>query len=123
MWGGRVTVMMPRSLDSASSSSAYINRLVHVANLFGEMDLIAQGVLYAGMFLALALAGRQAALGWPYWAGLGVAVVLVAWEFGLARTRARADCFRAFLHNHWVGMAVFAGIALDFALRAKTLAA
>ena len=93
------------------------------AILFGEMDLIAQGVLYAGMFLALALAGRQAALGWPYWAGLGVAVVLVAWEFGLARTRARADCFRAFLHNHWVGMAVFAGIALDFALRARTLAA
>ncbi len=29
---------------------------------------------------------------------------------------ARDACFRAFLHNHWVGMAVFAGIALDYAL-------
>ena len=29
----------------------------------------------------------------------------------------REGCFRAFLHNHWVGMAVFAGIAVDYALR------
>lgn len=93
------------------------------AILFGELDLIAQGVLYAGMFAALALAGRSAGMGPWYWAGLGVAVVLVAWEFGIARSRARADCFRAFLHNHWVGLTLFAGIALDFALRAKTLAA
>ncbi|WP_240125471.1 4-hydroxybenzoate octaprenyltransferase [Thermomonas alba] len=92
------------------------------AILFGELDLIAQGVLYAGMFLALALAGRSADMGPWYWAGLGVAVALVVWEFGLARTRTRADCFRAFLHNQWVGMAVFAGIALDLALRAKALA-
>ena len=93
------------------------------AILFGDMDLTAQGVLYACMFMALALVGRDAALGPWYWAGLGVAVVLVAWEFGLARGRDREACFRAFLHNNWVGLAVFAGIALDFALRAKVVAA
>ena len=87
------------------------------AILFGEMDLVAQGVLYALFFLALALVGGQAGLGAIYWAGLGVAALLVAWEFMLARHRDREACFRAFLHNHWVGMAVFAGIALDFALR------
>ena len=54
---------------------------------------------------------------------MGMALVLVAWEFGLARGRERAACFRAFLHNNWVGMALFAGIALDFALRAKVAAA
>lgn len=93
------------------------------AILFGELDLPAQGVLYAGMFAALALVGRQAGLGPWYWAGLAVALLLVVWEFRLARTRAREDCFRAFLHNNWVGLAVFAGIALDFALRAKVAAA
>ena len=93
------------------------------AILFGEMDLIAQGVLYACMFVALVLVGREAGMGVWYWAGLGMALVLVAWEFGLARGRERAACFRAFLHNNWVGLAIFAGIALDFALRAKVVAA
>jgi 4-hydroxybenzoate polyprenyltransferase len=81
------------------------------AILFGEMDLVAQGVLYACMFVALALVGRQAGLGPPYWYGLGVAALLVLWEFFRARHRDRDGCFRAFLHNHWVGMAIFAGIA------------
>ncbi len=89
------------------------------AVLFGDMDLIAQAVLYACVFLALLLVGRQAGMGMWYWGGLGVALVLVVYEFGVARTRERADCFRAFLHNNWVGMVVFVGIALDFALRAK----
>ena len=93
------------------------------AILFGDMDLVAQGVLYACTFAALALVGREAALGPWYWGGLGVALVLVAWEFGRARTRRREDCFRAFLHNNWVGLAVFVGIALDAALRAKVAAA
>jgi len=93
------------------------------AILFGEMDLAAQGILYACMFVALMLVGRDAGMGAWYWAGLGVALVLVAWEFGLARGRERAACFRAFLHNNWVGLAIFAGIALDFALRAKVVAA
>jgi 4-hydroxybenzoate polyprenyltransferase len=68
-------------------------------------------VLYACTFAALALVGRQAQLGAYYWYGLGVALVLVSWEFLRARHRDRDGCFRAFLHNHWVGMAVFAGIA------------
>ena len=86
------------------------------AILFGDLDLVAQGVLYALMFLALVLVGRQAGLGLYYWGGLGVAALLVAYEFRLARWRDRAMCFRAFLHNHWVGMVVFAGIALHYAL-------
>ena len=44
-------------------------------------------------------------------AGVAVAVVLVAWEFAIARHRDRAACFRAFLHNHWVGATIFAGFA------------
>ena len=93
------------------------------AILFGDMDLAAQGVLYACMFFALALVGREAGMGGWYWAGVGAALVLVAWEFGVARGRERDACFRAFLHNNWVGLVLFAGIALDFALRAKVIAA
>ena len=87
------------------------------AILFGELDLHIQGVLYVLVFLALALVGQRAGLGAPYYAGLSVAVVLVAWEFWICRRRERGPCFRAFLHNHWVGLAIFAGIAADYALR------
>lgn len=82
------------------------------AILFGDTDLVAQGVLYALTFVALALVGRDAQLGAYYWSGLGVAALLVVYEFVIARNRDRDACFRAFLHNHWVGAAIFAGIAL-----------
>ncbi|RDY66269.1 4-hydroxybenzoate octaprenyltransferase [Lysobacter soli] len=87
------------------------------AILFGEMDLIAQGVLYALFFVALVFVGQRASMGAYYWIGLAIAAALVVYEFVIARTRDRAACFRAFLHNHWVGLAIFAGIAADFALR------
>ena len=89
------------------------------AILFGELDLVIQSILYALFLAALALVGRQAGLGAYYWAGLGVAAGLVAGEFVIARRRERAACFRAFLHNNWVGAAVFAGIALELALGAR----
>jgi 4-hydroxybenzoate polyprenyltransferase len=87
------------------------------AILFGDMDLVAQGVLYALTFSALALVGQRAHLGKWYWYGLVVAAVLVLYEFVIARYRDRDACFRAFLHNHWVGAAIFAGIAANYALR------
>ncbi|MGV8941092.1 MAG: 4-hydroxybenzoate octaprenyltransferase [Lysobacter sp.] len=87
------------------------------AVLFGDLDLIIQAILYALFFISLLLVGHRAAMGNGYWVGLAVAVMLVAWQFWISRQRERGALFRAFLHNHWVGLAVFAGIALDFALR------
>ena len=84
------------------------------AILFGDLDLAALGILYTLFFSALALVGRRAGLGEPFWWGLGLAALLVAWQFVLGRRRDREGCFRAFLHNHWVGLAVFAGIALAY---------
>lgn len=98
--------MVDREDDIAAGSKS-------TAILFGDLDLIAQGVLYGLFFIALALVGREAGLGWAYVAGVAVAVVLVLYEFLIARGRDRGACFRAFLHNHWVGMAVFVGLAVD----------
>ena len=89
------------------------------AILFGDMDLIAQAVLYALMFAALWMVGRQAQLSLYYWAALGVAIALVAYEFRIARYREREACFRAFLHNNWVGAAVFAGIAIHHVMQSR----
>ena len=92
------------------------------AILFGDMDLVALGILYALVFFALFLVGRQAQLGLYYWVGLAVAAVLVVYEFFLARHRERAACFRAFLHNNWVGAAIFLGIAVHYAVEARAVA-
>ena len=87
------------------------------AILFGDADLLAQGTLYAGFLLTMVLVGRRAELGFDYLAGLAVAAGFIAWQFVLARDRQREHCFRAFLSNQWVGLSVFAGLALDLAVR------
>ena len=87
------------------------------AILFGDLDLVAQGLLFGLFFLGLWLVGRQTELGWPWWTGCGVALALVCHQFAIARHRQRDACFRAFLNNHWVGMAVFAGLAAALAMK------
>lgn len=87
------------------------------AILFGDADLIAQGVIYAGFFWALLLVGRRAELGWTWFVALAMAAALVVWEFRIARRRERAACFRAFMHNNWVGAVVFAGVVVALAMK------
>ena len=64
---------------------------------------------------AWALAPVQ--LGWPWALGLALAAAQVVWHFGLIRARERAGCFVAFSQSHWLGAALFAGVALGFALK------
>ncbi len=83
------------------------------AILFGDADLVALGVLYAGFGITMVLLGRQAGLGVNYYVGLVVAAGFVGWQFVHARDRTRQHCFDAFLSNQWVGLVVFVGIALQ----------
>ena len=88
------------------------------AILFGDADLVAQGVLLGGFLLTMYLLAGRAGLGLYYHLALGIAAVLVLRQFWIARGRGREECFEAFLSNQWVGMAVFAGIAGHYALGA-----
>lgn len=83
------------------------------AILFGELDRFAIGVLQVAFLLALFLIGREARLGAPYFGGVWVAAGFLCWQQWLIRTRDPDACFEAFLNNNYVGLAVFAGIALD----------
>jgi 4-hydroxybenzoate polyprenyltransferase len=38
-------------------------------------------------------------------------------QYFILRLRTRETSFKAFLHNNWIGAAIFAGIVADFALR------
>lgn len=83
----------------------------------GRFDVAGVVLAYAGMLALLGGVGVMAGLGWPYYAGLAVAAVLMGYHFTLIRGRSREGCFAAFRHNNWVGAAVFAGIAAHYGLR------
>ena len=86
---------------------------------FGRFDVAAVGLCYAGYFAGMAWVGRLMELGPLYFLGLLAGLAMAAWHLWLIRGRDRDACFRAFLHNHWLGFAVFAGTALDYAARAR----
>ncbi len=85
---------------------------------FGRFDVAAIMLCYAAMQAILVGVGVYLDFAWPYYAGLAVAGILMAYHYTLVRTRDRTRCFRAFLHNNWVGGAIFAGIAAQYLLRA-----
>lgn len=84
------------------------------AILFGEHDRLIVGCLQLSCLIALFLAGQAFSLGAPYNASLLVAGGLFIYHQYLIRERNRDACFKAFLHNNWVGMVIFLGIALNY---------
>jgi 4-hydroxybenzoate polyprenyltransferase len=84
------------------------------AILFGAADRRIIAALQGLVLLVLWLIGRQAGFGAWYLAGLAVAAGLSLWQQYLLRARRPEDCFRAFLNNHYFGMAIFIGILLDY---------
>ena len=80
---------------------------------FGRFDVVAIMVCYALTFVLLAVVGVIDARGVVYFAGLAAAVGLALYHYTLIRPRERAGCFKAFLHNNWIGAAIFAGLLLD----------
>ena len=79
----------------------------------GRWDVAAVMVFYAAYLGIWGLLLAQS-LSYPAWiAGLAVAAAQSLWHYRLIRLRERDNCFTAFRQNHWLGFAVFVGIALS----------
>lgn len=87
------------------------------AILFGDADRVINLSLQGLMLLLLVLAGNKLGMHLAYYLGLAVAAGCFAWQFHSTRDREPMKCFKAFLHNHWAGLAIFLGTVADFALR------
>jgi 4-hydroxybenzoate polyprenyltransferase len=87
------------------------------AILFGRADVAAVMFCYGAHLSLLLVVGAAIGARWPFYLGWAAALGCVVYHYVLIRSRERADCFRAFRHNQWVGFAIFAGVALDYALR------
>jgi 4-hydroxybenzoate polyprenyltransferase len=88
------------------------------AILFADMDRLIVGTMQTMLLFALVLAGRSMEFGWWYYAGTALAGLLFIYQQWLIRTREPDGCFRAFLNNHYVGMAVFIGVLMEYVYRA-----
>ncbi|MFT5082805.1 MAG: 4-hydroxybenzoate polyprenyltransferase [Lentisphaeria bacterium] len=86
------------------------------AILFGENDRIATALLQVMTLFSLVMVGQRFHLSHGYQLSLVVVAALFAYQQFLIRNRDPQLCFKAFLNNNWVGMAVFIGIFLDYAL-------
>ncbi len=84
---------------------------------FGQFDVLAVMGCYSVSLLLLAWVGWRAHLGWIFYLGLCVAGVIAVYHYTLIRNRDPSQCFKAFLHNNWLGAAVFVGLVLDTLLR------
>jgi len=83
----------------------------------GRLDVAAVTGFYALYLASWAMLGRALGLGSWFLAGIAVAAVQALWHVTLIRGRSPEGCFKAFRLNHWLGFAVFAGIAIDLAVR------
>ena len=84
------------------------------AILFGQYDRLIIALLQLGCLLSLFWAGLAFGLGLYYYMSLLVTAILFGYQQYLIRERRPDACFKAFLHNNWVGMTIFAGVALNY---------
>ena len=81
---------------------------------FGRFD-VAGIMLCHIIFLGIMnVVGQIQKLGFVYYVSLGATLGLIMYQYYLIHNREPARCFKAFLHNNWVGATVFAGIVLDY---------
>ena len=84
---------------------------------FGQYDVLAVMLCYAASLGLVTAVGLSVGLGVWFILGMMAAAGMAVYHYFLIRGRERMPCFAAFRHNNWLGAAVFAGIALDYALR------
>jgi 4-hydroxybenzoate polyprenyltransferase len=86
------------------------------AILFGHYELLMVGALQVFVLIALGVIGANAGRGIIYFSGLVVASGFVIYQLWICRHREPGKCLQAFLNNSWMGMTIFIGLVLDYAV-------
>ncbi|WP_448556433.1 4-hydroxybenzoate octaprenyltransferase [Thalassotalea montiporae] len=84
------------------------------AILFGRYDIRIIGFLQLMVLAILLTVGEMMAFGWPYQLSLVAVAGLFCFQQILIKDRLREPCFKAFLNNHYVGLAVFVGLVIEY---------
>ena len=86
------------------------------AILFGRYELLIVGILQIFVLIALGVIGASAERGLFYFCGLIAACGFVIYQLWICRHRDPTLCVKAFLNNSWMGMTIFIGLVLDYAI-------
>lgn len=86
------------------------------AILFGRHDKLIVGILQVLVLVLMAAVGWLNGLGWAFYASIAVAGALFIWQQKMIVHRDRDACFKAFLNNNYVGLALFVGLAVSYLL-------
>jgi 4-hydroxybenzoate polyprenyltransferase len=84
------------------------------AILFADADRHIIGFLQLMFVVTMCLVAQRFSLGFWYYLSLAVVIGLFVHQQRLISERNRDDCFKAFLQNNYVGMAVFVGTMMTF---------
>ena len=83
---------------------------------FGRFDVVAITFCYGVLLLSQIIVARLVHLSLYFWLGWGAALLCALYHVKLVSTRSRENCFKAFLHNNWLGGFLFLGIVLGLFL-------
>ena len=81
---------------------------------FGRFDVFAVMISYAVTLLLLVVVGKWLLLSTAYYLGLVLATGFAGYHYFLISAREKPKCFKAFLHNNWFGLSVFAGLSSHY---------
>lgn len=84
------------------------------AILFGDYDRLIIGLLQALMLGMLLVMGKLFDLNTVYYVSLILVAGLFVYHQWLIKDRDRALCFKAFKHNHWVGLIILLSLILNY---------
>ena len=81
---------------------------------FGRLDVAWIIGFYMLMLALMGYVGHVLNVAWPYYFGLMSALGVVFYHYQLIKNREEAKCFKAFLHNNWLGAILFFGILINY---------
>ncbi len=84
------------------------------AILFGDYDRQIMALLQIIILGLLVTVGQMRHLGWFYYGGVIIAAGFSCYQQMLIFQRVKARCFQAFLNNNWFGLAVYAGLVMEY---------
>lgn len=81
---------------------------------FGQYDRTIIVILQTINLMGFVIVGLYLGFGWYFYIGLLIAVACFIWEYTDTSSLDPMRCFKAFLHNHWAGFAIWISIVIDY---------